>query len=148
MRRDSLRATCLAALAALLWPHAASAASGSLFFDQICADMTNIPGLYGFETSFVGAPNCAKLCSQAVTTCEKNVKDAASCQLAFSSDWVSFDMAVTCAPPLTGGALSDCKASWADDKKAWQAQIKQSRGIGIVLCRQHLAVCQARCTGQ
>jgi hypothetical protein len=147
MRRDSLPAVCLAALAALLWPQAAGAASGSLFFDQICANMTDIPNMYGFETSFVGAPNCQKLCSQAVTTCERNVKDAASCQLAFSSDWVSFDMAVTCAG-LTGGNLSDCKASWADDKKNWQAEIKQSRGIGLVFCLQHLQLCQTRCTGQ
>src|SRR5262249_45034794 len=123
MRRDSLRALCLAALAAAFWPQAAGAASGSLFFDQICAEMTDIPALYGFQTSFVGAPTCLKLCSQAVTTCERNVKDAASCQLAFSSDWVTFDMAVTCAG-LTGGDLSACKASWADDKKAWQAEIK------------------------
>jgi hypothetical protein len=146
-RRDSLRAWCLAVLLLAPWPQAAEAASGSLFLKQICAEMTDIPGLYGFETNFVGAPNCQKLCAQAVVTCERAVKDATSCQLAFSSDWVTFDTAVTCAG-LTGGDLRDCKASWANDKKDWQALIKQERSIALAGCLQHLQLCQLRCTGQ
>jgi hypothetical protein len=147
MRHDSLRVWCLAALASALWPHVAVAASGSLFLKQVCADPASIPGLYGFETSFVGAPNCQKLCAQAVATCERNVKDATSCQLAFSSDWVTFDTAVTCAG-LTGGDLRDCKASWADDKKAWQTLIKNTRSFALVQCLSHQQICQLRCTGQ
>ena len=130
-----------------LLPQPAPAATGSLFLQQVCSDISTIPGLYGFETDFVGVKDCQKLCKQAVTVCERAVKDAASCQLAFSSDWVASDTAVTCAG-LTGADLSDCKASWSDDKKAWQAGIKQQRQFGIVGCLQHLNICQLRCTGQ
>ena len=146
-RPDSLAVACLAILAALLWPGIARSASGTLYFKQICAEMSDIPPLYGFETSFVGSPNCLNLCKQATVTCERNVKDAASCQIAFSNDWISFDSAVDCADS-TGRDLSDCKKSWATDKKNWQAQIKQARGFALFACTQHQQVCQLRCTGQ
>ncbi|HTO08883.1 MAG TPA: hypothetical protein VMR86_17675 [Myxococcota bacterium] len=146
-RRDSLRLGALALLAAALVPLPAFAASGSLFLKQICGEMTDIAAMYGFETNFVGVPNCVKLCKQALSVCEKNVKDAASCQLAFSSDWVTFDTAVACAG-LTGGDLRDCKASWNADKKDWQASIKQNRGFGIIGCENHDSICEKRCTGE
>jgi hypothetical protein len=153
VRPDSLRTLCLAAFLAALCPTPAGAATNSVFLKSLCADMTTIPPMYQFQTDFVGVPNCQKLCSQAVAACQRAVKDAANCELAFASDWVTFDSAVTCTDdtgaPLKGADLSACKASWADDKKAWQALVKVFRGIEIQQCAgTTLSTCQLRCTGQ
>jgi hypothetical protein len=132
---------------ALIGAGRVEAATGTLFIDQPCGDMTAIPGQYGFETSFVGVTNCSKLCTQAVVVCQRAIRDAESCQLAFASDWVSFDSQVDCAD-LTGGDLRDCKNSWSQDKKTWQASIKQGALRGLSSCGQHLSICQFRCSGQ
>jgi hypothetical protein len=134
------------ALCLLLAP-GARAATNSYFAHDVCGDMTAIKNQYGFEKSFVGNPSCSKLCSQAVSACQKAVRDAESCQLAFSSDWIAFDSKVDC-DGLTGGDLRDCKAGWAADKKAWQSSIKQDRALNVFFCGNRITACQKACTGQ
>jgi hypothetical protein len=131
---------------ALAAPLSGLAATGTLFIQQPCGDMTTIAGQFTFETSFVGVTNCTTLCKNAVNVCQKAVRDAESCQLQFASDWIAFDSQVDCAG-LTGGDLRDCKASWADDKKTWQISIKNGRASAAAACAQHLQVCNFRCSG-
>ncbi|HTO52635.1 MAG TPA: hypothetical protein VMR50_04540 [Myxococcota bacterium] len=142
-----LRIAVLVGLALALFAAAASrAATGTLFIQQPCGDMTTIPGQYGFENSFVGVTNCTSLCKQAVVVCQRAIKDAESCQLAFASDWVAFDSQVECAD-LTGNDLRDCKNSWSQDKKTWQATIKGGALQAVAQCAQHLSFCTFRCSG-
>jgi hypothetical protein len=146
LRRDWLRVIgCL--WLALGAAAGARAATNSFFAHDVCADMTEIRNQYGFENDFVGEPDCSKMCSQAVAACQKSVRDAESCQLAFSSDWIAFDSKVDC-DGLTGGDLRDCKNGWAADKKTWQTSIKQDRALNVFFCGNKITACQKACTGQ
>lgn len=149
MRPESLRRACALALAcaSLLAPGAARAGMGALWNDLVCKDPAAIPSDFHFETTFVGLPECSKLCLDARIVCRRNVDDATSCNVSFANDWISFDQTVDCAG-LAGSRLRDCKAGWALDLQSWRQAIKSSQFFGRNSCDNKTGTCLTRCTGQ
>ncbi|HXX48433.1 MAG TPA: hypothetical protein VEN47_09410 [Myxococcota bacterium] len=131
-------------LAALTRP--AGATLGTTYDDLVCQDPNDVGNQFVFAHNLIGVPGCTKLCFQAVAICQRNVRDAAACQLAFAADWISLDSQVDCAG-LTGAELSDCKAGWAADLKTWKLSILSERTTAINLCGQNNATC-LQCVGQ
>ena len=150
MRRPELvrRALVLAlACASALVPlRVARAGLGSLYTDLVCREIADVPKAFDFATSFVGLVNCERLCLDAFLVCKRDVDEAASCQVAFASDWIAFDSRLDC-NGLSGSLLSDCKAGWAADKKYWQATIKGTQLSGRFSCGTKLSSCTANCSG-
>jgi len=150
MRRPELARAALAgtlALASALLPAAGSRAGiGSLYTQMVCREMTDIPGEFDFETSFLGLKDCQKLCLDAALVCVRDVNDAASCQLAFASDWIASDSRLDC-DGLSGSLLADCRAGWASDKQTWQSIIKSRRNSGRAGCGSLFANCNSHCSG-
>lgn len=148
MRNERIR--FIAAFAFLvggaLFPATASRAGlGSLFTGDTCPTFSEVSAAYDFRASFVGLPKCESLCKQAASSCKRAMKAASSCQLAFASDFVSFDGAVECAG-LKGQDLKDCKASASSDLKTWRAQIKSGlNGTGIPTCENFLSSTNGGC---
>ena len=136
--RDSFLALALAG--ALGFASPARATLGTAYNDLVCRDPLAVAQTFAFTTSFVAVTNCSKLCIQAFKVCQRDVLDAANCQLAFANDWIAFDSAVDC-NGLRGGALSDCKAGWAADKSTWRNSILSVRGNALSFCQQATSIC-------
>jgi hypothetical protein len=134
--RDSLVAIALA----LAFASPAHAVLGTAYNELVCRDPQEVAQTFKFTTTFVGVSNCSKLCVQAFKVCERDVLDAASCQLAFANDFIAFDSAVDCAG-LRGAALSDCKAGWAADRNTWRNSILAVRGNALSFCQQLGSIC-------
>jgi len=139
-----------ALLATLAFAAPAQATLGTAYKDLVCRDPSDVANTFDFSTAFVGVSDCLRLCLNAFRACERDVRDAAACQLAFASDWISFDSQVDCAG-LSGADLANCKAGWALDLATWRATITQ-RGSGTRDAA--LAICNAKggqcvtCQGQ
>ena len=155
-RPESLRRVCLLALACagLFVSGSARAGMGALWDDVVCKDPSTIANGFDFETSFVGLPDCAKLCRDAANACRRHVDDATKCQSDFAKDFISFDTSVDCAG-LTGSRLRDCKDGWSLDLQIWRADIQRNQLIGRIRCEQLVVGtgqnepgCLRRCSGQ
>ncbi len=153
MRPELIRFTAAFAflIGGALFPATASRAGlGSVFTGSTCPSLVDVSTAYDFVGSFVGLAKCESLCRKAAASCKRAMKAAASCQLAFASDWVAFDSAVECAG-LEAPDRKDCKASASADLKIWRTQIKDSRdGFGIPRCDLFLNAsdgCLALCSG-
>jgi hypothetical protein len=125
-----------------------------LWNELTCAEPTAAAQKFDFDKSFVGLPDCARLCADARTTCRRHVDAAASCQKEFAKEWIAVDQAVDCAG-LTGSRLRDCKDGWALDLREWRTAIAQSQAIGRFTCEGELLGtgqsnpgCLKLCTGQ
>lgn len=146
-------ALALVAAAVLLPTNRTRAGLGTMFIDNPCPSISAASGAYAFQASFVGLPNCESLCKKATASCKKAVNAAASCQLAFASDWTAFDSAVDC-DGLEGADKKACKAGWSADLKAWRASIKHDRDAaltGLLRCDNLLQNandgCLRQCSG-
>ena len=148
MRPERIRFAAAFALlvGGALFPATASRAGlGSFFSGSTCPTLPEVAAAYEFRGSFVGLPKCESLCRKAAASCKRAMKAAASCQLAFASDWVAFDSAVECAG-LEAPDRKDCKASASADLKLWRTQIKDSRdGFGIPRCDLFLNASDVGC---
>jgi hypothetical protein len=150
-RRDSRQAALLLAAFAGVTLCLAGAARaqgiGSLYSDLTCPVISDVPGNFKFDTSFVGLPTCAQLCAAAGTACRRDVDDATSCNLAFADDFIAFDSRLDC-DGLTGSRLSDCKAGWAADRFVWRSSVRINQFVGRNSCDTQTTICQGKCTGQ
>ncbi len=154
-RPESLaRAAALALVcAASLTAAPARAGMGVLWNELVCTTPEAAAGKFDFDQSFVGLPDCQKLCSDARTVCRRHVDDAASCQRELAKEWIAVDQAVDCAG-LRGSRLADCKDGWALDLAAWRSAILSSQSTGRITCELELfgfgsnPGCLKLCTGQ
>ena len=129
MRRELIRLTAALAflVAGALFPATASRAGlGTFFTGDTCPTRDEVAAAYDFRASFVGLAKCESLCRKAAAACNRAMKSAFSCQLAFASDFVAFDSAVECGA-LEPADRKDCKASASADLKVWRSQIKGER---------------------
>ncbi|HTO70529.1 MAG TPA: hypothetical protein VMR31_11765 [Myxococcota bacterium] len=134
------RAAAAALCAALAFAAPAGATLGTAYSDLVCRDPVDVANTFDFATSFIGITNCQKVCIQAFDICVRDVKAAASCQVAQASDWIASDSAVDCAG-LKGADLSTCKQGWNLDLAAWKSSIMNT-GNGTRI--QGLAICQQK----
>jgi len=124
----------------------AEATLGTAYDGLVCQDPNDVANQFLFKDSFTAVANCGRLCFAALAVCQRNVKDAAACQLAQAADWISLDSQVDCAG-LSGAELSDCKAGWATDLARWKKAILSERATAVNLCGSNNNTCLS-CVGQ